>query len=197
MRAGTLIASCLCLCIPPLTSAVAADTAIGASYTTERVIDDFSATKSSDWQVDITHTFDNKVSIGGAVKYYDTAGTSDSKTNAQIGIGYTVNLEKLALTGSVGVGQHFIHSDDSENFPYYYVSLAGALPINDKWTWNAFRLRYRNAFDSDNDYNTPEVATGVSYKVDGHNSLSLMVVYDWSESEPSYTGLEFGYKYHF
>ncbi|MFD2031089.1 hypothetical protein ACFSKM_13805 [Ancylobacter dichloromethanicus] len=78
---------------------MAADTAIGASYTTERVIDDFSATKSSDWQVDITHTFDNKVSIGGAVKYYDTAGTSDSKTNAQIGIGYTVNLEKACAHG--------------------------------------------------------------------------------------------------
>ncbi|WP_428029750.1 hypothetical protein [Ancylobacter sp.] len=197
MRAIALLLSGLFVSTIGATSAVAGDNVIGVSYTTERAIDDFSATKSSDWQVDYTHTFDNKVSIGGAVKYYDTAGTSDSKTNAQIGIGYTVQLEKLSVTGTVGIGQHFIDSDESSDFTYYYLTLAGALPIDDKWTWNAFRLRYRNAFDSKNDYITPEIATGVSYKIDGKNSLSLMVEYDWSQNEPSYTGIELGYKYHF
>jgi len=179
------------------TTAEAADTSIGATFTTERGPEDFSATTGSDWQFDMAHTFDNKVSISGSVKYYDTAGTTDSKTNVQVGIGYTHEFGKFALTGTVGIGQHFIHSDDSSNFPYYYVTVAGAVPISEKWSWTMFRLRYRNAFDTSNDYDTPEVATGVGYKLDDHHSMSLFIERDWSDGVASYTGVEVGYRYRF
>lgn len=178
-------------------AAEAGETSIGGTFTTERAPDDFGATTGTDWQIDAAHTFDNKVSISGSVKYYDTAGTSNSKTNAQIGIGYTYDLGKLALTGTVGIGQHFIHSDDSGSFPYYYITLAGAVPINEKWSWTMFRLRYRNAFDTSNDYDTPEVATGVNFKLDAHNTVSLFIERDWSNGSPSYNGIEVGYHYRF
>ncbi len=58
-------------------------------------------------------------------------------------------------------------------------------------------LRYRNAFDTANDYNTPEVATGVTFRVDEHNSVSLRLERDWKDEVPSYTAVELGYKYRF
>lgn len=179
------------------TAAQAGSTSIGASYTTERAPDDFTETKSSDWQIDVGHSFDNKFSISGAVKYYDTAGTSDYKVNAQAGIGYTFEFGTFSLTAGAGVGQHFIHSDDPSNFPYYYFTLAGAVPLTDKWTWNAFRLRYRNAFDNANDYNTPEAAMGITYSFNANNSVSLYIERDWTDGQPSYDGIEIGYRYKF
>ena len=177
--------------------AAAGSTSIGGAFTTERGPEDFGATTGSDWQLDVAHTFDNKVTLSGSAKYYDTAGTSDWKANLQFGIGYTYDIGKLSLTGTVGIGQHFIQSDGSTDFPYYYLMLAGSTPIDEKWTWNIFRLRYRNAFDTSNDYDTPEIATGVSYSFDPHNSMSVMIERDWSNGNPSYTGIEIGYRYRF
>lgn len=197
MRYGLFLLAGVATLATGIATAEASDTSIGATFTTERGPEDFSSTTGSDWQIDLSHTFDNKVSISGTVKYYDTAGTSNSKTNAQFGLGYTYEFGKLSLTGTVGIGQHFIHSDDSTQFPYYYVSVAGTVPIAEKWTWTMFRLRYRNAFDTSNDYDTPEVATGVGYKFDAHNSVSLFIERDWSNGTASYTGIEVGYRYHF
>lgn len=197
MRYGlTILASCAMLAAG-IHAAAADSTSIGGTFTTERGPEDFSATTGTDWQGDITHTFDNKFSISGAVKYYDTAGTTDSKTNVQVGIGYTWELGKMSLTGSIGAGQHFIHSDDDTSFPYYYLTIAGSAPIAEKWSWTMFRLRYRNAFDTSNDYDTPEVATGVTYNIDAHNNVSLFIERDWSNGAASYTGIEVGYHYKF
>lgn len=197
MRDYLFLLAALASSVTAISDAQAGDTSIGGAFTTERGPHDFGATTGTDWQIDAAHVFDNKVSISGSVKYYDTARTSDSKTNAQIGVGYTYDLGTLALTGTVGIGQHFIHSDDSRSFPYYYLTLAGAVPISEKWSWTMFRLRYRNAFDTSNRYDTPEVATGVSYKIDAHNSVSLFIERDWSNGNPSYNGVEIGYRYRF
>lgn len=178
-------------------AALAGSTSIGGAYTTERAPDDFAQTNSSDWQIDVAHSFDNKFSLAGSVKYYDTAGTSNYKVNAQLGIGYTWEIGTFALTAGAGVGQHFIPADDPSNFPYYYFTLAGALPLDEKWTWNVFRLRYRNAFDTSNDYNTPEAAMGVTYRLDARNSVSLYIERDWTDGQPAYDGIEIGYRYTF
>lgn len=194
LLACPVLAAALLLGAP---AAQAGSTSIGGSYTTERAPDDFTETKSSDWQFDVAHTFDNKFSVSGAVKYYDTAGTSDYRFNAQLGVGYTYDFGAFSLTGGAGIGQHFIQTDDPSNFPYYYFTLAGAVPLNDKWTWNAFRLRYRNAFDNSNDYNTPEAAMGITYSLNAHNTISLYIERDWNDGQPSYDGIEVGYHYKF
>ncbi|MCK0208893.1 hypothetical protein MWN33_12715 [Starkeya koreensis] len=178
-------------------AALAGSTSIGGAFTTERAVDAFADTTSSDWQIDVAHSFDNKFSLAGSVKYYDTAGTSDYKVNAQFGGGYTWELGTFALTAGAGVGQHFVQDDDPWSFPYYYFTLAGALPLGEKWTWNVFRLRYRNAFDNSNGYNTPEAAMGVTYRVDAHNSVSLYIERDWTNGQPAYDGIEIGYRYSF
>lgn len=74
---------------------------------------------------------------------------------------------------------------------------SGAAPVADKWTFNVFRVRYRNSFDGLNDYNAPEIANGVDYTIDAHSAVSLMFERDWSNGKASYTGIEIGYRYRF
>ncbi|MDF2994937.1 MAG: outer rane beta-barrel protein [Xanthobacteraceae bacterium] len=178
-------------------SAHAGSTSIGGSVTFERMPDDFDASKSTDWELDASHTFDNHFIIGAAVKYYDTSSSPDHNTNVQGSIGYTHDFGTFALTGSTGIGQHFISSDDSTSFTYYFFTIAADIPISSTIVWNAVSLRYRNAFDTANDYNTPEVATGVTLRLDEHNSVSLRLERDWKDEVPSYTAVELGYKYRF
>lgn len=177
--------------------ALAGSTSIGGSVTFQRMPDDFDASKSTDWEFDVSHTFDNHVVVNASAKYYDTSSSPDHNTNVQGGIGYTHDFGGFALTGMGGIGQHFISSDDSTDFTYYYFTLAADIPITEKIVWNAVSLRYRNAFDTANDYNTPEVATGVTYRLDGHNSVSLKLERDWKDEKPSATAIQVGYKYRF
>jgi hypothetical protein len=172
-------------------------TSIGGAVTFERLPDDFEASKSTDWELNASHTFDNHFIIGASVKYYDTSSSPDHNTNVQGSIGYTHDFGSFALTGGGGIGQHFISSDDSTSFTYYFFTLAADIPITETVVWNAVSLRYRNAFDTANDYNTPEVATGVTFRLDEHNSVSLRLERDWKDEVPSYTAVELGYKYRF
>lgn len=192
-RLGAL-AALLALAAAP---AQAGSTAIGGTVTFERVPDDWSQSKSTDWQVDLSHTFDSKLIVAGAVKYYDTTGTGDYTVNAQGGIGYTHAFGIVALTGMAGIGQHFIENDEPTSFTYYYFTVALDIALNDNWTWNAVAARYRNAFDTANDYDTPELATGITYKIDAANSVSVKIERDWKDGQVSYDAVEIGYKYRF
>ncbi|MBS7540784.1 hypothetical protein [Ancylobacter lacus] len=194
MRRILFVASLLAL---PSVAARADSTTIGASVTSERVPGDFTATKSTDWEVTLAHTFDSNLIIAAGVKYYDTANTTDSKTNVQALVGYTHDFGGFALTGMIGAGQHFISADTDSSFPYYVATLAANIPVTDKLVWTAARLRYRNAFDTRDDYNTPEIATGINYRLDAHGTVTLFVTRDWSDGEPNYNGIELGYKHSF
>jgi hypothetical protein len=57
--------------------------------------------------------------------------------------------------------------------------------------------RYRDAFDAANNYNTPEVSTGITFKIDSNNSIYVKYLYDWHDGPPSAQALAFGYKYRF
>lgn len=197
MRAVLCLGLALAATVHASGPAQAGSTAIGASMTLEREPDDWSASKSTDWQADIAHTFDNKVILGAAVKYYDTSGTANSALNAQGGIGYTQDFGPFSLTGMAGIGQHFIEDDDPTSFTYYYFTVALDIPLGEKWVWNALAARYRNAFDTANDYDTPELATGITWKLDAHNAVSLKIERDWKDGAVSYNAVELGYKYRF
>lgn len=177
--------------------ALAGSTTVSGNVTTERAPDDFNATKSTDWALGLSHTFDSNVIAAVSSKYYDTANTSDYKVNVDASVGYTHNFGTFALTGMAGVGQHFIQSDDSSSFPYYFFSFAADIPITKQLTWTAVKLRYRNAFDTSNDYNTPEVATGISFWATENTAITFFIERDWTDGEVAYNGLELGFKHRF
>lgn len=196
MRAGLLAASGLLLWLP-LTPALAGSTTLSGNMTTERAPDDFSDTTGTDWGLGISHTFDSQLILALNGKYYDTANTSDYKVNIDTSIGYSHNFGAFSLTGMAGIGQHFIEADRSKNFPYYFFTVSADIPITKQFTWTALKLRYRNAFDTANDYNTPEVATGISYWATENSAITLFIERDWSDGEVSYDGIELGFKHRF
>ena len=64
-------------------------------------------------------------------------------------------------------------------------------------TWNAVGFRYRDAFDSSNDYLTPQLGTGLTFKVGQHGSISGKVDYNWKDWNPDSVGFSLGYKHAF
>jgi hypothetical protein len=72
-----------------------------------------------------------------------------------------VQLHRIfSLTGSAGLGEHW-RQNPSAAFPYYVMRAAADLILNQTVTWNVVSLRYRDAFDRKDHYNTPQVATGL------------------------------------
>ncbi|MFK8253169.1 hypothetical protein [Ancylobacter terrae] len=181
----------------PAAPARAGSTTIGFTVTTERVPDDFNESKSTDWQASLSHAFDNGLILGGSVKYYDTSHSDAWKTNVEGTAGTAFDLVKgLSLRVSGGVGEH-LQNADNPSFPYYVFYAALDVTLTPVVTWNAVMARYRNAFDTENDYNTPELATGFSFKIDDNNTVTVRVERDWSDGEVSYNAIELGYKYRF
>src|SRR4051812_5198553 len=58
--------------------------------------------------------------------------------------------------------------------------------------WNVLNYRYRNAFDTDNDYDTPEVSTGVALRVTESDIVMARVYREWKDGSPDDTGLALG-----
>jgi hypothetical protein len=56
------------------------------------------------------------------------------------------------------------------------------------------RHRYRNAFDSGDNYNTPQIATGFTYKLDIDTAISAKIMRNWKDGDPSSTGVSLGLK---
>ena len=61
-------------------------------------------------------------------------------------------------------------------------------------TWNVVSYRFRDAFDRNDDYNTPQIATGLTFNMDGERSISAKIMRNWKDGEPSSTGISLGFK---
>jgi len=71
------------------------------------------------------------------------------------------------------------------------------LQLSQDITWNAISYRFRDAFDPDDNYNTPQVATGVTFKLDERSSIAVKVMENWKDDQPSSTGVSLGFKQRF
>jgi hypothetical protein len=71
------------------------------------------------------------------------------------------------------------------------------LRLTDRITWNAIGYRYRNAFDTDNDYDTPQLSTGLAFKLDHANTVSGKLYRSWKDGDPDETGLALGFRHEF
>jgi hypothetical protein len=121
--------------------------------------------------VSFQHSFKN----GGGAQYY-AEGT----------LGYSFKLtDDFSLTPSAGAGYTWDDTgiikgtNTNASIGYYVLYLAGDLKLTSKLTWNAFNLRYRNGFDAT--WETPKVATGLTYAVDSDNSVFINAGYAWKK----------------
>jgi len=53
--------------------------------------------------------------------------------------------------------------------------------LNQDITWNVISYRFRDAFNNNDDYHTPQVATGVTFKLDAQSSISAKIMRNWRE----------------
>lgn len=178
--------------------AMADANSIGISITSDRVEDDASVPQSAKVDVSASHTFDAGIILGGSLQYSNTAFSNDGTLNIETTAGYRVHLnDMLSVVGSVGIGERMQVSGSGSDIAYYVLRSGADLKLNETLTWNAVAFRYRNAFDLDDDYLTPQLATGFTFKLDDQRAISTKVQYNWKDWNPDTIGLAIGYQYGF
>jgi hypothetical protein len=193
------IASACLLTVLALPDPAAADgNSVKLSFTTDRDAHDLTAPNSAKLEIGVAHSFDNGVILGASTEYSNTAYSDKATVNLEGTIGYRVELGDLfSVNGSAGLGERVHTNGSGDNFPYYVFRIATDAKLKHDVTWSVLSFRYRNAFDSDDDYLTPQVATGISYDLDAHKSISGTVQYNWKDWKPDTVGFEVGLKYRF
>ncbi len=134
-------------------TAAVADTSVALTYGQDYAASGFSEKTSETTGVAISNAFgDYKVGVS-------YSGNADAQNlEATVGRRFAVN-EQVSVGTKLGLGKRF----DTTDFAYYTLSGDVGVKVNDKLTWTAVNYRYRNAFDTANDYESHRVGTGVSY----------------------------------
>jgi hypothetical protein len=142
---------------------------------------------STYFKFSVSHTFDNNF-VGG-VSFQPTFKTGGkSQFYGEATLGYKFKLtDTFTLTPSLGLGYTWHDTgitkgtDTDAQVPYYALYLAGDWKLSKQWTWNVFNMRYRNAFNAT--WETPKVATGVTYNIDSTNAVYASFGYSWKKVE--------------
>ena len=178
--------------------AFAGSTSVSAAITSDRQEDDLGVPQSTKITLGAAHAFDMGVILGASVEYSDTAFKDSATTNLEATLGYRLHVnDDLSLIGSVGLGGRFQSEGTGDDIAYYVLRAGADWDITDTVTWNAVAFRYRDGFKTSDDYLTPQLATGVSFKIDEHNSISTRVEYNWKDWTPNTVGFAVGFGHTF
>jgi hypothetical protein len=177
--------------------AAAGSNSVGMTITSDRDPDDFDVPKDMKYELNGAHTFDDGLILGGSFQYTDTTFSDRASQNLEGTIGYRVPLDSaFSVNGSAGIGEHW-REDPRTYFPYYVLRVGADLELNQNITWNAISYRFRDAFDPGDNYDTPQVATGITFKLDGQSSIAVKIMHNWKDDQPSSTGVSLGFKQRF
>jgi hypothetical protein len=195
MTRGVLIATAIIAA--PYETAAAGDSSIGVGITSDREPDNFGDPKNTKYELNGSHTFDSGLIFGGSFQYTDRTFSDRTSQNLEATIGYRVPLnDAFSVIGSAGLGEHW-QQDPSAGFPYYVLRIAADFKLSQAITWNVISYRFRDSFDRNDNYDTPQVATGLTFNVDAQNSISVKIMRNWRDGEPSSTGVSLGFKQRF
>ncbi len=157
----------------------------------------FDDPKNIKYEINGAYSFDAGLILGGSFQYTDTSFSDRTSQNLEGTIGYRVPLGSAwSVTGSAGIGEHW-QQDPGAGFPYYVLRIAADFKLNQTITWNVISYRFRDAFDVNDSYNTPQVATGLTFNVDAQSSISAKIMRNWKDGQPSSTGVALGFKVRF
>jgi hypothetical protein len=99
----------------------------------------------------------------------------------------------FSVTGSAGIGEHW-RQDPSVSFPYYVLRIAADFRLSQGVTWNVISYRFRDAFDRNDNYDTPQIGTGLTFNLDEQSTISAKIMRNWKDGQPSNTGVSLGFK---
>ena len=170
---------------------------VGVTITSNRDEGDFSIPKNLQYQLSGEHTFIDGLILGGSFQYTDTAFSDRTSQNLEGSIGYRLPLNfGFSLIGTAGLGEHW-RENPNASFPYYVLRVAVDFTLNQDITWNTISYRFRDSFDHSDNYDTPQVATGFTFKLDAQSSISAKITRNWKDGQPSSTGVSLGFKQRF
>jgi len=175
-------------------TAAAENSSIGVVVTSDREPDKFADPKNMKYELNGSHTFDNGLIAGGSFQFIDRAFSNRTRENLEGTLGYRVPLNSAAsATASVGLGEHWRQNPNAAAFPYYVLRIAADLALTRTITWNVISFRYRDGFDTNDHFNTPQVATGFTCKLDGQRAVTAKIMRNWHDGAPSSTGVSLGF----
>jgi hypothetical protein len=178
-------------------AAAAESSSLGLAITSDRDPSSFGVPKSMKYQLNGEHSFESGLILGGSFQYSDRVFSNRASQNLEGTIGYNMPLNSaLALNGSVGIGERWRENPDT-SFPYYVLRIGANFAINQEITWNVVSCRFRDAFDTQNNYETPQLATGLTFTLDASSSISAKIMRNWRDGQPSSTGVSLGFKRRF
>jgi hypothetical protein len=178
-------------------TAAADSNSIGVTITSDRDPGDFANPKDTKYELNGAHTFGSGLILGGSFEYRDRAFSDRASQNLEGTLGYRIPANSAAtIFASAGVGEHW-RQNPSAAFPYYVLRVGADLDLNRTLTWNVVSFRYRNAFDPNDNFNTPQLATGFTCKLDEQRALTTKIMRNWSNGSPSSTGVSLGLKQNF
>jgi hypothetical protein len=174
--------------------ATAESSTVGILITSDRDSGHFADPKDTKVLLDGAHTFANGLILGGSFEYRDQAFSPEMTQNLEGTIGYRVPLTPaLSIWGSAGAGERW-QENPNMAFPYYVARVGADLDLTQTVTWNVVTFRYRNAFDPNDNFDTPQLATGFTFKVDGQRAITFKIERNRRDGTPSSTGVSIGFK---
>lgn len=177
-------------------AAMAQNNEVGIALRFDRMPHDFDEGKATKLLFDGNHTFSNGAILGGSYEASTPEGDGKLSHKVETTLGYKIKQSDIfTLKFSAGIGEKW--GGGASSFPFYAFRIGQSVKLDDSWTWDAVNYRFREAFDTDNEYTTPEVSTRLSYRLDARQSVSVSYYYDWKEGNADYQGVDIGYKYRF
>jgi hypothetical protein len=185
------LAACVALAMP----AKAGDWAASVETLFDRAPDNFSEPIATKYQFNIARTFANGFVVGVSAEPEIKTDNGGVSSKLEATVGYIWRLGHFAsLGGSAGAGERFQEESSGGNFPYYVLRVRADIDLGDRWSWNLITYRFRDAFNTKNDYNTPEVSTAITLKLDDSRSVYVKYYYAWKDGDPDNQGIGVGYK---
>lgn len=188
----------LALLLFSATAAQADDNRFNVSITSDRKESDLGVPKTTKLLVGYDHTFGNGLILGGSAEYAGTAFSSSATANIETTLAYRIRFDEVfSVVGSVGLGGHLQVQGSGDDFPYYVFRAAADVKLNDAFTWNAVAFRYRDGFSASDNFLTPQLATGLTYKINDHNTVGGRVQYNWKDWNPDTIGFQISFGHSF
>jgi hypothetical protein len=131
----------------------------------------------------LAHRFPEPFEIEGSLKD-DIKQHDRHQFYAESRIGYRFEFGRFSLKPSAALGVTWNDTGfgpkGASSAAYYAAYLAGDVELSKKLTWNLFDVRYRDAFDYV--WVTPEVSTGLTYRLTQANQIYGSTSYSWKGS---------------
>jgi hypothetical protein len=167
---------------------------IGVGIISDRDPGNVGDPKNTKYELNGAYSFDSGPIIGGSFQYTDITFSDRTTQNIEGTIGYRVPFATaFSMTVNAGLGEHWGQNPDFA-FLYYVFRIAADLKLSQMITWNVISYRFRDGFDRNENYDTPQIATGLTFNLERQRSISTKIMRNWKDGEPNSTGVSLAFK---